>query len=672
MKILLIDNYDSYTYNLYQLTAGVSGELPLVIKNDELSWEKLQSLTFDAVIISPGPGRPDKEEDFGICKQVIEELDKPILGVCLGHQGIYYVFGGEVGRAPVPMHGRLSKIFHQERGLFQGLKQGIEVVRYHSLLCQGEVPKELQIDAITEDGLVMALSHKEKPIWGVQFHPESICTQNGREIVENFLRLSKEYYANREEVFYEVVDSEENGVNIFEKLSKKYSKLQWLDSSKVEEGLSRFSMIGISSEIRGHVLKYDVDKRLVERIDTHGKKEVYSKNIFEYLKEKQKKWKPVNSLPFDFQLGYIGYFGYELKKDCIGDNTHHYNYPDTYLSYIDRALVLDHQEKKLYFLSYPDDISWIKEAKILLARTITWKEKRKMPTEYPRAQFVKDKKRYLQDIVKCQDLIAAGETYEVCLTNRLDIDGSVEPVEYYKILREVSPAPYSALLRFDEIAIASSSMEKFLTIHRDCIVETKPIKGTIRRGITKQEDEILKASLEKDEKNQSENLMIVDLLRNDLGKVCEVGTVSVSKLMEVESYSTVHQLVTTVQGKIARERDSIDVIQACFPGGSMTGAPKKRTLEIIDRLEKVPRGVYSGCIGYLSNNGCVDLNIVIRTVVIEKEKMSLGVGGAIIALSNPEEEFDEILLKAKAVLTAFQLYYKGNKEEEIYVEGSEK
>ena len=157
MKTLIIDNYDSYTYNLFQLVAEVTGYKPTVIKNDQISFEELMKLDFDNVIISPGPGRPDREEDFGICKRVIKELNKPILGVCLGHQGIWYLNGGEIALAPRPVHGEISKIFHNDSGLFSGLKQGFEVTRYHSLICKPEELQDINVEAKTEDGIIMGI-----------------------------------------------------------------------------------------------------------------------------------------------------------------------------------------------------------------------------------------------------------------------------------------------------------------------------------------------------------------------------------------------------------------------------------------------------------------------------------------------------------------------------------
>ncbi|MDU6032149.1 MAG: anthranilate synthase component I family protein, partial [Peptoniphilus harei] len=269
---------------------------------------------------------------------------------------------------------------------------------------------------------------------------------------------------------------------------------------------------------------------------------------------------------------------------------------------------------------------------------------------------------------KIKELIRAGETYEVCLTNRLDIFDKIDGKKYYMELREKSPGQYSAFLPLDELKIASSSMERFLRVDKDKIVSTKPIKGTIKRGESKEEDERLIEELRSEEKTKSENLMIVDLLRNDLGKFCEIGSVEVPKLMDVETYKTLHQLVTTVSGKIKEDVDIIEVLEKTFPGGSMTGAPKKRTLEIIDELETYPRGVYSGTIGYISNNSTMDFNIVIRTALIEEDKATIGVGGAIILLSDEEEEFDEIVLKAKGSLLALQSYY--NNFDEIDIEGS--
>jgi para-aminobenzoate synthetase len=212
--------------------------------------------------------------------------------------------------------------------------------------------------------------------------------------------------------------------------------------------------------------------------------------------------------------------------------------------------------------------------------------------------------------------------------------------------------PYGALLEFPDVAILSASPERFLAVGRDRVVESKPIKGTRPRGATLADDKALHDDLATNAKDRAENLMIVDLIRNDLNRVCEIGTVHVPKLFDVETYAPVHQLVSTIRGTLRAEASAVDCVRETFPGGSMTGAPKLRTMQIIDRLEDGPRGFYSGALGWFGLSGAADLSIVIRTLTATKGRVSFGVGGAVIALSDAEEEFEETVVKSRAMVTA--------------------
>ncbi len=190
LKTLLIDNYDSFTYNLFQLLAEVNGEEPLVVRNDEASWEELSGLGFDNVVISPGPGRPDRAADFGVCAEAIRHSDAPLLGVCLGHQGLGVLHGAAVVPAPESVHGRLSAILHDDAPLFAGIPREFQAVRYHSLCVEQPLPAALRGIAWTSDGVLMAVEHRDRPLYGVQFHPESVCTEHGRRLLANFRDLS--------------------------------------------------------------------------------------------------------------------------------------------------------------------------------------------------------------------------------------------------------------------------------------------------------------------------------------------------------------------------------------------------------------------------------------------------------------------------------------------------
>ncbi|MFC4372580.1 aminodeoxychorismate synthase component I [Nocardia halotolerans] len=682
MRTLLIDNYDSFTYNLYQLISEVNGSEPTVVRNDEAAdLTELGLRDFDNVVISPGPGRPDRGRDMGVSTAVIARTELPLLGVCLGHQGIVIGAGGTVERAPQARHGFLDRVRHDDRDLFAGLPQDFTVVRYHSLAAEQPLPAVLEATASTGDGVIMGVRHRERPQWGVQFHPESVSSEFGSALLRNFADLTKARtrvtaplvvrgprasappatprFRLRHRVLERAIDTEA----IFLRRCAESSTAFWLDSEHVEPGLDRFSFLGDATGPHAEIVRYRVGDGAVTVTDIDGTRTVAG-TVLDYLhRELRDRQCEIPPLPFDFAGGYVGYLGYEVKADCGARAAHRSPTPDAQWIFADRLIVVDHEAGRTHLLALTEPATeqagdtWLRETAAALADLPTWENPPDLPVpadpDAVQAHLLRGRDRYLADIAVCRQRLHAGESYEICLTDAAAVAASPgDGLAFYRRLRRCNPAPYAAYLRFDGLDVACSSPERFLKIDRDRMVESKPIKGTAPRGRTAAEDERLRAGLADDPKTRAENLMIVDLLRNDLGRVCEVGSVHVPELMATETYSTLHQLVSTVRGTLRPEAGVVDCLRACFPGGSMTGAPKLRTMEILDELETQARGIYSGTIGFLGLGGTADLNIVIRTAVRYDDEWRIGAGGAIVLDSDPEDEYAEMVLKAAATFRA--------------------
>ncbi len=365
----------------------------------------------------------------------------------------------------------------------------------------------------------------------------------------------------------------------------------------------------------------------------------------------------------DGPLGWFGWFGYELGAQLNEVPVAPAETPDAAFLFVDRAVVFDHgaREVRLVWLEAEADgadtaaEAWAEELAVVLdgleETAIAQSDEPAASTPgTPTVRWRHDPEHYAHLIAECQAAIVRGDAYQLCLTNRVDVDVRPDPAEAYLALRASSPTHHGGFVRFGDVALLSASPEQFLHVDRDGIVSTKPMKGTRPRGADAELDEQLRRELLESDKERAENLMIVDLMRNDLGRIAELGTVSVPSLLEVEEYAHVHQLVSTVRARIRHPLTVLDVVQSAFPAGSMTGAPKRSAMTILHALEQGPRGVYSGAFGYLAVDGSADLAMVIRSIVLTPAGASIGTGGGITALSVAEEEIEETRVKARALL----------------------
>lgn len=419
-----------------------------------------------------------------------------------------------------------------------------------------------------------------------------------------------------------------------------------LDSAMDPEKLGRFSFMSSNPFL---VLK---SKGRDVTLFRGGKKESLEVSPFEVLQNLLEEHRvPQKGLPF--LAGAVGYFAYDLGRlleripKIAKDDL---KLPEIYLCFYDGALVFDNRDRRA-FLTATD-----RRARERLLEILSSSPELELERGGGEVKLCSNFSRegYFKAVEQAKEYIGRGEIYQVNLSQRFEVELPFPAWSLYKRLREINPSPFAAFLDFPEVQVVSASPERFLKLS-GTKVQTRPIKGTRPCGRTFEEDETLARELLSSEKDRAENIMIVDLERNDLGKVCHFGTVKVPELCILEKFPTVFHLTSTVEGELRERKGPVDLLKACFPGGSITGAPKVRAMEIIEELEPTRRSIYTGSIGYMSFSGDMDLNIAIRTFLIKENQAYFQVGGGIVSDSNPEAEYQETLDKARALISALEL-----------------
>jgi len=808
-RIVIVDHYDSYTRNLISLIASCFDPLPspellasrvVVIPQSSpaLAPENFQKHLphVDALILSPGPGTSDNAEDFGPSASLLqapELVDLPILGVCLGHQGIATTAGARIQQLSEPFHGRKRKLFVDKgvnisdgsRSLMEGVPDGTEVICYNSL-CVDErtIPSKIRVVARSplEPGhgtLVQAIEHKERPLFGVQFHPESIETSKGNVIMQNFLHNVARFWEKKDALRVKLWRLESTSLTpdilalgnvcmalgtdvqapsprwrVYQKTLKSCSTLDeklkhhapllfrqlfrqkqvgsvWLDSAN-----SRDPQSNVSAQSRAaFILSYDMAGVLRLHFPSESSARTVDMapyfTLWDWMEVAQRTlqaqlWQISQNVNTQFRTGFVGYWGYELKDESLNlapmsaeryepymntpmDRT---KLPAAQWAFCNHALCLDHKTNTWtayalvdeggtttgplaslealgahFGMTQGDADNWFVKAQKALDGVSLESESILFPTLSLHA--VDEASTYMARIERARELIAVGESYELCLTTQFE--GTLPSLHdygsyfaLYCALRRKNPAPFSAYMELISLdgtpqAVLSTSPERFLTVTDTGEVEMRPIKGTkVRPGWgpgeqdwleqakqdaamhahVRAEDERRKQALHMDPKERAENLMIADLIRADLQSVCHSSSVNVPRLIALETYETVHQLVTSVVGKLRPRIGCVEAAKRCFPPGSMTGAPKRRSVELLETLERSKgapegttrrRGVYSGALGFMGVDGASNLSVVIRTVTVQNNSVLVGAGGAITFLSTPEGEWDEVMTKLGSV-----------------------
>jgi para-aminobenzoate synthetase component 1 len=448
-----------------------------------------------------------------------------------------------------------------------------------------------------------------------------------------------------------------------------------LESALVREDIGRYSMVGCDpyavASVRSGACALD-EIRSVRRLDDFVETEGDAFAWLRSLMPRRPAEVPAHVADLPFLGGAVGYLGYELGAESVSRERDGLPLPDLVFLLVDAALVFDHVLRRVWSVGLgfggsatEAEVNAARASVSLAARATrleveargdagvhAWRAPfRTLPDE---TTLQTEAAAYAKSISELLGEIERGNVYQVNLTQRLDTPYRGDPWQLYRVLRRGNPAPFAACIELPDVAILSSSPERFLRVDGDRRAQSRPIKGTRPRGQSARDDAALSDDLARSTKDRAENLMIADLVRNDLGQVCELGSVVVPSLMAIEPYASVWQMVTTVEGELARDQDALDALRACFPPGSMTGAPKIAAMRYIERLEPVRRGIYSGALGYLDVRGGVDTSVVIRSIFVRHGQAHLHVGGGVVADSTAKGEYRESFDKATALLDALE------------------
>jgi anthranilate synthase component I len=443
-----------------------------------------------------------------------------------------------------------------------------------------------------------------------------------------------------------------------------------LESVERGEHIGRYTFVGARPYMR---LWSQGGEIHVERGKVHQRR---TGNVFATIKELLRSHRPAHyaGLP-PFTSGAVGYFAYDVVRrlESIGEHAKaDVPVPDCVLMFFDRLLVFDHLRHQIHIVAAADVAAESpKRAYERALKDIAAIEKRLargvQPAAWRKSQGKKgrlkvhsgsSREQYKQRVERGKEYIAAGDVFQVVLSQRLDFQPDVVPFDLYRSLRTVNPSPYLYFLRMGDMHVLGSSPEMLVRVTGRKL-EYRPIAGTRPRGKDESEDHALEEEMRADEKERAEHVMLVDLGRNDLGRVSDYGSVKVRDLMHVERYSHVMHLVSSLEGKLRHDLDAIDAFAACFPAGTLSGAPKVRAMQIIEELEPTRRGVYGGAVFYADFAGNVDSCIAIRTMFMKGKRAYLQVGAGIVADSDPEKEFQETMNKAQAVLRAVEIARRG-------------